>query len=404
MNAAPHPSPAPAETHRFAARARRRLLPWAAGALLLVPMALTASASPNPDDAQQRRSVSRSSSSKSSAGSQRTARSSRSASRSSASRSQGSKSKPAARSSSSSARSSSSSSARSSSSRRTATRRAVPPSRSEASSNDARRGRDVARTRPDYGRPRADRHDRNRDHHHRHRNDYYGRRHSHTGLSFYLGHYGLFGYPYYYGRYGYGYGYGYGYPHFARYRSSDDMGAVDINVRPKRAEVYVNGQRIGNVGEFDGFPGYLWLEEDIYDIVIYRPGYQTLHQTVEVFPGLVIDIDQDLVPGDAVPPQDIVPPPVRYDGAQGEAYGGPRGSDTATRPGRLYLEIEPEDATVYLDGRFLGSGGEIADVGQGLMLNPGTHQLSVLHPRHGAEEREIEIEPGEEIRLVIEMD
>lgn len=388
--------------------ARRRLLPWAAGALLLVPMALVHADSAS---AQERRAMSRSSSSKSSSGSSRSASSSRSSSRSSAS--QGSKS----RSSSSASRSSSarrnSSSGRSAGSTRTATRRNAPLQRSQASGNSSAGRRDVSRTRPtaqhrDYDRVRRDR---QRKHHrgHGHSHSYgYGYRHGYGhgyghSLSFYLGHYGLFGYPYYYG---YGrHHYGYGYPRYAYYRSSDDMGAVDLNVRPKKAEVYVNGQRIGNVGEFDGFPGYLWLEEDVYDIVIYRPGYQTYHQTVEVYPGLVIDIDQDLVPGEAINPLDIVPPPVRYDGSDAPVSGthGAGTAGTVGAPGRLFLSVSPEDASVYLDGRLLGSGLEIADVRDGLMLTAGKHEISVLHPRFGAEEREVEIEPGEELRLDIEM-
>lgn len=396
---------------------RRHLLPWVAGALLLVPMAPSAFASNDSADGAQRKAMSRSSSSKGSSARQssggRSRSSSSSSSRSSSARgssSSGSSSRSATRSRSTrstsrspAARSSSSGS----SSRRQATPRSSTPSReifSRRAENERRTnsGRpDVARTRPGYGT-----NDRGRDHRDRNQShrSYDNHRSHRTYVDLHLGWWGLFGYPYYYdyGHHHYGHSghyYGYGYPRYAYYRSSDDMGALDLNVRPKKADVYVNGQRIGNVGEFDGFPGYLWLEEGIYDLVVYHPGYQTLHQTVEVFQELVIDIDQDLAPGDATRPEDIVPPPVRYDGADRPASAS---SDLA--PGRLFLDVEPLDASVYLDGRLLGSGREIADAADGLMLNPGKHQLSVLHPSYDTRELEIDIEPGEATDLEIHME
>ena len=38
------------------------------------------------------------------------------------------------------------------------------------------------------------------------------------------------------------------------------LGAVAIKVRPKTAEVYVDGRYVGAAGSYDGFPGYLWID------------------------------------------------------------------------------------------------------------------------------------------------
>lgn len=215
-----------------------------------------------------------------------------------------------------------------------------------------------------------------------------------------------FRYPYYLG---YPYGY-YGYPNVVwyDYQAYASMGGIDLNVRPKKAEVFIDGQRIGKVGRFDGYPSNLWLEEGTYQLVIYHPGYRTLHETVKVFAGVVIDFDQHMVPGEATPPEEIVPPPtvepteqVARDDPYREAP--PSDMDLSHEPARLHLTVEPRDASVYLDGRFLGTGDELVDLRSGLMVNPGEHQLSVVRPSFESEELTVEVAPGEDLELAVRL-
>ena len=102
-------------------------------------------------------------------------------------------------------------------------------------------------------------------HHHSH-----GRHHSFYSfrLGFGRGFYGFYGYPHYYGPYSFyragyaGLDYGYYphyydssyYPHATRYRTVrvEPQGGLDLNVRPKDTEVYLNGYYVGTVGDFDG--------------------------------------------------------------------------------------------------------------------------------------------------------
>lgn len=234
------------------------------------------------------------------------------------------------------------------------------------------------------------------------------------------GHYPYFGfsyfrYPYYLGFRHYPFGY-YGYPGVVwyDYQAYASMGGIDLNVRPKKADVYIDGQRIGRVGRFDGYPSALWLEEGTYELVIYHPGYRTLHETVKVFAGVVIDFDAQMVPGEATPPEELVPPPTMppEQVAEGEASGsraGPpedlprREMDLRHEPARLYLTVEPRDASVYLDGRFLGTGDELADLRSGLMVNPGEHQLSVVRPTFESEELTVDVAAGEDLELAVRL-
>ncbi|MEE8277925.1 MAG: PEGA domain-containing protein, partial [Thermoanaerobaculia bacterium] len=78
-------------------------------------------------------------------------------------------------------------------------------------------------------------------------------------------------------------------------------GGLDLNVRPRKAEVYVDGQRLGRAGDFDGFPGYLWLEKGTHELALYKDGYLTVVQEFTIRPGLIQEVKFRLAPGKSVP-------------------------------------------------------------------------------------------------------
>jgi hypothetical protein len=71
---------------------------------------------------------------------------------------------------------------------------------------------------------------------------------------------------------GYNYGYGYGYP----------VGELRLQVRPRHAEVYVDGYYAGIVDDFDGIFQSLRLEEGAYLIEIVAPGYLPIEFDVRI--------------------------------------------------------------------------------------------------------------------------
>ena len=249
---------------------------------------------------------------------------------------------------------------------------------------------------------------------------------------FYLG-YGH--YPYSYGSYGY-YNGPYRYNHSY---SSDRWGSLDLDVRPEKAQVYVNGQHVGVADNYDGFPEYLWLKEGTYNIVFYAEGYETLTRKVTVLPGIDIDFKDRLEPGNAVAPTELAaewmnePPEAvaknreRSDQEEGwrdrarsylnrrdvtQAQAGDRDDDQAddqrrsdgtldarSEPARLVLNLEPADASVYLDGRFLGTAEELSRLHAGLLVDSGEHTLEVVHPSFRTERRTLEIGAGDELEV-----
>ena len=57
-----------------------------------------------------------------------------------------------------------------------------------------------------------------------------------------------------------------------------------------------------------------------------------------------------------------------------------RPRDVRSQPGVLMLHVEPNDASVYLDGRFIGTGEELSRLRSGLIVDVGSHRLEVVRP------------------------
>jgi hypothetical protein len=88
-----------------------------------------------------------------------------------------------------------------------------------------------------------------------------------------------------YDNYGSYYG-NYGYP----------TGELRIQVRPRDAQVFVDGYYAGTVDDFDGTFQSLRLEEGDYQIEIVLPGYEPLGFDVRIYPGEKVTYRGDMIP------------------------------------------------------------------------------------------------------------
>ena len=75
---------------------------------------------------------------------------------------------------------------------------------------------------------------------------------------------------------------------------------------PEGAQIYVDGNLVGVADDFDGYPNFLWLDKGTYDVVIFAPGFQTIARQYSIYGGLVIDVEDSMVPGKETLPQDLV--------------------------------------------------------------------------------------------------
>jgi hypothetical protein len=148
--------------------------------------------------------------------------------------------------------------------------------------------------------------------------------------SVFIGGFG-FGYPHLYnpwwGDYGYGYGYPYGgYPLYVDY-SNWDVASLRIEVKPREAEVFVDGYHAGIVDNFDGIFQRLHVRPGGHEISIYMPGFRTFTTRVYASPSSTQSIKmylQPLAPGEAMapPPRPTVAPQMGPQPAPGYGRGG----------------------------------------------------------------------------------
>lgn len=142
----------------------------------------------------------------------------------------------------------------------------------------------------------------------------------------YVGHRGYYRYPYY-ASYGYWYPWGFGtwglgfywwdaawyggwgwpapYP-YGRYGyyypdRRADLGAVRVLVKPRDAQVFVDGYYVGVVDEFDGYYQRLYLETGPRRIEVRKEGFETLRFDVRVVPGHTVKLRGELRPAPPVP-------------------------------------------------------------------------------------------------------
>jgi hypothetical protein len=102
---------------------------------------------------------------------------------------------------------------------------------------------------------------------------------------------GGYGYPY--GGYGYG-GYGGAYSSSAYY---GDYGKLRLKVKPRDAQVYVDGYFSGVVDSFDGVFQRLPLKAGPHRIEIRKDGFQTLSFEVMIVPEETVTYTGELIPG-----------------------------------------------------------------------------------------------------------
>ena len=79
-------------------------------------------------------------------------------------------------------------------------------------------------------------------------------------------------------------------------------GALELNVKPNRADVWVDGKYVGEARDLDGYPSYLWLEKGPHRLAIYKGGYRTFEEDVDVERGVLKDLKVRLEPGNSPPP------------------------------------------------------------------------------------------------------
>jgi hypothetical protein len=241
------------------------------------------------------------------------------------------------------------------------------------------------------------------------------------GGGWYYPGYGGYWWPYgYYGWYGGGYG-GYGsywggYPGgwgggSVYYSGRGEGGSLRVLVDPAEARVYVDGYYAGVVDDFDGLLQRLHVSPGRHEITLKLEGYKTHRMRVYVGPDATLKLHHDLQKGVGETQEDLTggaPLPereVRRERDDSEDDAKSIGAEDARSElpaefGKLQLSVQPEDASVYVDGAFRGSGREASS----LRLAPGRHRIEVVRPGFRTAESEVEVPAGETTRLKVTLE
>jgi len=219
-----------------------------------------------------------------------------------------------------------------------------------------------------------------------------------------------------------------------------DLAVVDTDVEPEHARVFLNGELIGTADDFDGFPDYLYLERGHYSLEFKLAGYQTAKVEIDARGGRFFPFSMQLkrAKGEAESPwydrPDGLPvsrvygparegeretvrarpdPELReelrggkdVDDDEGEGESTPEPRPKAARSGAaLDLRVSPANASVYLDGEFLGTAEELGQLERGAAVKAGKHRIEVLAPGHAPRSVEVDLEVGERRQVVVELE
>jgi hypothetical protein len=252
----------------------------------------------------------------------------------------------------------------------------------------------------------------------------------------YDSYYGGYGYPYYGWGLGYDLGYRYaGFPYGYRvgvvtyvapaYPSAPSM---RVMVDPPNTRVYVDGHYAGVTDDFDGLFQRLYVAPGRREVRLELEGHATHSIQIDVPPGSEIKVRHtmqrggsptvdDQTDGREAPVYAAAPPPrsskapserdLRYE--RGDA--APTAPATSATPqvvvstddvSRLQLQVTPEDASVYIDGSFHGTGGAL--LGSILELEPGPHRIEIVRPGLRSYERAVTLEARERRELSVTLE
>jgi hypothetical protein len=241
---------------------------------------------------------------------------------------------------------------------------------------------------------------------------------------FYSPFYGAFYAPFYAGWYGFGAPYAYPYPAYY----GVGWPSARLEVKPRNAQVFLDGYFVGVVDKFDGVFQRLDVPPGQHELAVYLPGYRTYRQKTLFRPGEGYHFKAVLEPlgagaaSEAAPqPDPNVPDPYREPYRQPrEANRPPQDPDAPYPPepgrtqppdrlgerrapenrrpesrefGTVNIRVQPADAAVTIDGERWDSpeGGSRLI----LQLSGGPHRVEVRKDGFKPYSSTIQVRPGE---------
>jgi hypothetical protein len=153
----------------------------------------------------------------------------------------------------------------------------------------------------------------------------------------------------------------------------DDSADVKLEVTPKDARVYVDDYYLGIVDDFDGMFQKLHVPPGDRELVLYKPGFRTVKQTIRLRPRQDAKIRyalETLPAGETTEPPPQPPPPLKWEEPARRGAPPPGRTPPSAQPappavneahsfGTLVFRVQPAGAEILIDGeRWQGQEGE----------------------------------------------
>lgn len=148
----------------------------------------------------------------------------------------------------------------------------------------------------------------------------------------------------------------------------EGLSAIDVNIQPKDAEISLDGVVVGTADQFDGFPRFLVVNPGTHEVQARKTGFHTYRVTVSVAPGQQVNLNKIMEPGvDSTPVSPSVKPGASRSSALKSAV-----------PLKVSFEINNPDASVYVDGVFVGTAREISRLHGPLVIDRSAKRITVV--------------------------
>jgi hypothetical protein len=152
--------------------------------------------------------------------------------------------------------------------------------------------------------------------------------------------------------------------------------------------------------DLDGDPSYLWLKQGTHHVVLYKAGFRSFDEDVDVNLGMIRRLKVKLEKGESQPPARASAEVRREPGPESSAAPAEIREPRHEQGGVVNLHVEPRDATVYVDGEYRGSGRDLAQ----LRLSAGHHKVELVRPGFQPLEKEFELPAEKTIELELSME
>lgn len=190
----------------------------------------------------------------------------------------------------------------------------------------------------------------------------------------------------------------------------DLSGSLRVDVKPREAEVFVDGYYAGTVDDFDGVFQRLRVEPGAHDLELYLPGSRSVRKQVYLQPGKTLSLRltmEPLQPGDPAPvrPSGGTPPAETPSGQSSRPVPSAPGDaiEPIDRPdtyGRVSILVQPGDAVVLIDGeQWLRPDGQRLVV----ELAPGNHVIEIQRDGYRSYITEITVRQSETTTLNVSL-